>query len=546
MQALQKCALVWCLMIEVLFKTLLICRNVKSEKNISFLCNIWKKRKKYKVRKSRSTPVSSVKGMRTFNTRDYEKREHLFKIWKDVAESFSFSFYDLPVLEDYTIFQKSTINESYDFVKNGRHLTLRPEITPQLVRYLFIKDEPQRKKRERKKNEQSSITHEGNNFRRDSTTYVIPRNYCATSRLEKSNRKRYKEINFHKVFKMCTIGQCFRYEKTSKCRKREHYQWNIDIIGIKNTNAEIEIFSILFFFFEKINIMKKNIIIKINDKKIIQYIITKIFKKTFDHFSPEHVHQKMMKKILHTLDKYHKISKSTFKLLLKKNIPHLDIENINYFTNVIHKIHTLPHLDMYLPSAENISDNLRSIYSYFEKLNLHSFFEIDLTIVRGLDYYNNIIFEVFYKPKKYRAICGGGRYDFVLKNKNISAVGFGMGDVVVSDILFNTTGLTTPTDNNIHIVSFFPYTQNDNIIDKYIHRDYYDLVHVLRCNNVQVYSLLENNIHLSKALKKANSLRASYFLFFEEASRTFILKQMQTGEQTPVNAHNVMEVYSRE
>ncbi|CRG96890.1 histidine--tRNA ligase, putative [Plasmodium gallinaceum] len=501
------------MLIKIIYLMIIIFLKIGSFKNIKekkkfFFFFLLKTKNNYSLKKK--FILNSVKGIRTFDSKNYQRREYLFKIWKNISKSFAYDFYDLPILENYDIFRKSNINESYDFVKNNRHLILRPEITPQLINYLFFK---------KNKLKEKNTNHDNNS-----------QNY----------KKNYLLQNLKKVFKMCTIGQCFRYEKMSRCRKREHYQWNMDIIGIDNISAEIEIFTILISFFHYIKLIHNDIVFKINDKKIIHYIIFKIFKKSFD-FSYNRT-QLEIKKILHTLDKFHKINNYSFKLLLIKKCPYLKKRDIQLFNNVIHNITTLNQLEVYLNFNTSIYNDLKNLLSYFQKLNLHPFFQIDTTIVRGLDYYNNIIFEIFYKHKNYRAICGGGRYDFFLDGKKIFAVGFAMGDIVISEILFKNFMKETNLHKNINVVSFFPFIVKENIED--IHKEYYSILNILRNNNVKVYSLLQNNLKLSKALKKANSLNPDYFLFFQEKDNIIFLKNLKTRKQIAVNSQNILSAYN--
>ncbi|CAD2090553.1 histidine--tRNA ligase, putative [Plasmodium vinckei lentum] len=363
------------------------------------------------------------------------------------------------------------------------------------------------------------------------------------------NQKQYMLQNFKKTFKMCTIGQCFRYEQISNYRKREHYQWNMDIIGINNINAEIELFTILLTFFKQVKLYDKDIVIKINNKQIIKSIILKVFKNSLLHYySQKQIDEVVVNKILHILDKYNKISKYNFKLLLQKSIPFIKYNDINNFNNIIHNIKTVEDLEIFFNFNPNIcNDNsVKNILNYFKKLNLHTYFKLDLATVRGLDYYKNTIFEIFYKNKINRAICGGGRYDFILNKTNIPAVGFGMGDVIMSEILFNKENTCNIFDENINIVSFFPNINNGNIKlknDKY--KEYYDILHILRMNNIKIYTLLQNNLTLSKALKKANSLKSDYFLFCQDNEENhFILKNLKTGHQQIVNLENILSIYS--
>jgi histidyl-tRNA synthetase len=80
-------------------------------------------------------------------------------------------------------------------------------------------------------------------------------------------------------------------------------------------------------------------------------------------------------------------------------------------------------------------------------MGLADFVDVDLTIVRGLAYYTGTVFELFDAGRTLRAICGGGRYDDLLETLGgvaLPALGFGMGDVVLAELL-RERGLV-PTD----------------------------------------------------------------------------------------------------
>src|SRR6185436_7684474 len=84
------------------------------------------------------------------------------------------------------------------------------------------------------------------------------------------------------------------------------------------------------------------------------------------------------------------------------------------------------------------SEGLLECVDALEAMGLGSFVDIDLSIVRGLAYYTGIVFELFDAQRSLRAICGGGRYDGLLKalgGVDLPAVGFGMGDVVLGELL---------------------------------------------------------------------------------------------------------------
>ncbi|SOV76638.1 histidine--tRNA ligase, putative [Plasmodium sp. gorilla clade G3] len=636
-----------------IFLHLIVCRKEYIERkhkslflNTTLLKKNYIKRRCRNINKKRIFTVQYVKGIRNFiNPTNYEKREYLFNIWKQIANNFSFNFYDLPILESYDLFRKSPINESYDFIKNSKHLILRPEITPQLIRYLYINDNLLQEDREQEK---KIITRENNNDKKnndnnnddnnnddnnndDYDNYNNDNNYYSHKQCDiinkmktknthmdyinkynedhsvnhqqnekyrhifncnnplnntneytshyinniykKKKKKIFKYQNFNKVFKMCTIGQCFRYEQTSRLRKREHYQWNLDILGIENIYAEIELLCMLIMFFNKVNMDEKNIVIKLNNKNIIEYIIYLIFEKDMIYLLSYNKIKEEIKNILHILDKFYKINNSSFKLLLYKNFPYLQKENIRHLYNILQNINHINHLEQ-LVNCYNTKiyykkidtwkylKNFKNIFTYFQQANLNNFFKLDLTIVRGMDYYNNMVFEIYHKKdKSHRAICGGGRYNFFLNNNKIYAVGCAMGDVVITDLLFNnkkknsslSLSEQSKTNKYIHVVSYFPYfhniTQNynnqqNNSSTTNLFKEYYSILNKLRNNNIIVHSLLKNYTNLSKVIKKAIHMNANQILFFSKNDNAFLLKNLKTKEQTVVTSDNVLDVYN--
>ncbi|EDL42323.1 histidyl-tRNA synthetase, putative [Plasmodium vivax] len=555
---------------------------------------------------NKNISLKSVRGIRTFNPRDYARREYIFKTWEEVAKAFSFSFYDLPVLEDYHIFQRSKINEAYDFVKNKRHLILRPEITPQLVSHLFVREERARQAVRQDGGDAGDAGDAGEEGEAGQAGQAAgqssgqeggqpppPQSGVATDRSHSSHCshrarvKPYRLHNLRRVHKMSTIGQCFRYERTTSCRKREHYQWNMDVIGTDLIDADVEILTALLSFFRRVHLLPSDVVIKINDKRVVIQIIKKIFKSSLREFPQPYIQHHAVPNVLQILDKHKKISSGTFKLLLQRKVPYLHRHEVVRFFNVIWKVKNLPDLFIFFNSPEqNILSDLHTVLRYFGEMNLQSFFEVDLTVVRGMDYYTNIIFESFYRHKKYRAICGGGRYSYVLnEGQRVCAVGFGMGDVVITEILFNSQvrrgrgsegDLPDELSRNVDVVSFFPplaQRQGERQVHRQsecqaecqswqkqvghpprglIQREHFHIVDTLRGNGARVYSLLQggsggnrgNRGSLSKALKKANALRANFFLFFDEHIGVFFLKDLRTGGQRAVTSADVLSVYS--
>jgi histidyl-tRNA synthetase len=98
-------------------------------------------------------------------------------------------------------------------------------------------------------------------------------------------------------------------------------------------------------------------------------------------------------------------------------------------------------------AATDTGDALGEAVGALEAMGLRDFVDVDLTIVRGLAYYTGIVFELFDAGKSLRAICGGGRYDGLLKalgGVDLPALGFGMGDVVLAELLRDRKVSVTP------------------------------------------------------------------------------------------------------
>ena len=133
------------------------------------------------------------RGMRDFYPEDMVWRDKVFNAWKAAGEAAGFRRYDACVVENYDLLARKAGeevgNQIYHFYdKSERHIALRAEMTPTLARMVA---------------------------------------------------SRQKQLQY--PLKWTAVAQCFRYERMTKGRKREHYQWNMDIIGEQSVLAEVEV-----------------------------------------------------------------------------------------------------------------------------------------------------------------------------------------------------------------------------------------------------------------------------------------------------------------
>jgi histidyl-tRNA synthetase len=116
-------------------------------------------------------------------------------------------------------------------------------------------------------------------------------------------------------------------------------------------------------------------------------------------------------------------------------------------------------------STESVVEEFRSYLSYLEALGVADWVKVDFAIVRGLAYYTGIVFELFDARGELRAICGGGRYDTLLKalgGVDLPALGFGMGDVVLGELLRERSLLPESVNT---VETWVAYAADDGIRD---------------------------------------------------------------------------------
>ena len=319
--------------------------------------------------------LQPVKGTRDFFPDEMRLRNWLFEVWRNVSVQAGFEEYDTCVLEHEELYIRKAGDEIskqlYSFEdKGGRRLSLRPEMTPSLARLVL---------------------------------------------------QHKKSLSF--PIKWFSMPQCFRYERMTKGRRREHFQWNADIIGQAEIVAEAEILMLLISACELMGLSAKEIRVFINDRRILNSILSQIS-----------VPQEMHSEVLVIMDKRDKISiEALSKLLQDIGMSITQVDQLNEYLLKSDLI----ELKKDLNDTQGI-DELQNLMDMMETAGFSDYLQFDISIVRGLSYYTGAVFEVNSPAKQHRAICGGGRYDSLLSTYGgeiVPAVGFGFGDVVVLDVL---------------------------------------------------------------------------------------------------------------
>ena len=224
--------------------------------------------------------------------------------------------------------------------------------------------------------------------------------------------------------KWFSIPQCWRYERTQRGRGREHYQWNVDIWGTTEISADAELISVLVTFFEGIGLTAKDIVIRVSSRKVLEEVLGSLG-MVGDVFAQTCI----------IVDKMGKLSSDVIEEQLS-GLGH-DSEVITTIQSVL-GIKDMNGLQEALKDESVAVSELNFLFDAIDSYGISEWVEFDASIVRGLAYYTGAVFEAHDKAGKFRAICGGGRYDKLLSTlggKDLPATGFGFGDMVIMELL---------------------------------------------------------------------------------------------------------------
>jgi histidyl-tRNA synthetase len=380
-----------------------------------------------------------------------DARQYVFAKWRETARRYGFREYDGPPLEPLELFTiksgEEIVGQLYNFVDKGdRAVALRPEMTPTLARMVAA-----------------------------------------------------HERNYKKPIKWFAIPQLFRCEKHQTGRKREHFQFNADIVGEPDVAADAELLALLIDSLRSFGLTADHFVIRLSSRNAWQ-----------DFFS------KRCDKSSKAYEFYQVIDK------LERETPEqseLKLAALGF---------SLDEVNAFIRSAEP-SPELGVILKNLSARGLGEFVKVDYHVIRGLAYYTGVVFEAFDKRGEFRAIAGGGRYDNLVKlisggKGNLPALGFGMGDVVLLELL-NARGVLPQFAAAIDV---FCIIEDESLRDASLR-----VVQDLRAAGRAVeYSLVPAKS--DKQFKRALELNASHTVRLERAPTGEIItkvKNLKTREE---------------
>lgn len=315
------------------------------------------------------------KGTRDVYPEDMRVRNYIFNVWRTVASRYGYEEYDAPLIEPTELYRAKSgeeiINEqTYSFTdRGGREVTIRPEMTPSLARMVAAK--------------QQELT--------------LPLRW------------------------FCIVPN-WRYERPQRGRSREFWQFNVDLLGVSNVEADAEVIRVADSVIKAFGATDDMFEIRINNRKLTSVLLG-------EYLGLDIQQSHLMAKLL---DRKAKMSDEAFASQAKA-IMGEDVDKLLELLSVTDIAN--------LPAAVVESGQVEELRQLMEKLKGYgiSNAKFDLTIMRGFDYYTGMVFEVFdTNAENPRSVFGGGRYDEltgIFNAPNIPAVGFAPSDISMQNFL---------------------------------------------------------------------------------------------------------------
>jgi histidyl-tRNA synthetase len=325
--------------------------------------------------------TNPYKGARDFYPEDKRVQKFMFNTMRRVVESFGYQEYDAPIVEPIELYLSKTSEEivqeqTYNFLDRGeRHVTLRPEMTPTVSRMVAAK--------------------------RQELAYPL---------------------------RWYSIPNLWRYERPQHGRLREHWQLNVDVFGVAGVEADHEIILVADSILKAFGAKRDMYEIRVNSRALINWLFLEYLRMDYTQTAA----------LTRLIDRMHKMPEKDFMGHVDALLgpAQKDAKVLKHLMSIlkVKKISELPLVVQQHPAVAELHRLLQMLNDNGVKNAV-----FDITLMRGFDYYTNIVFEVFdTDPENNRSMFGGGRYDGLISLfgvEPVATVGFGMGDVTLQDFL---------------------------------------------------------------------------------------------------------------
>ena len=320
--------------------------------------------------------------------------------------------------------------------------------------------------------------------------------------------------------KLSSFGGVWRYDEPQKGRYRFFHQWNIEIFGKPSIESESEIIEFSSRLFD--NLGFQNIVIDLNHRALVESYINKIFGST---------DQTLILDIFRAIDKIQKKPKNDIlQEYEKKGYSNEKLEKILDFSTIrgtpeeVEKNFDVSQLTAW--------DDLKKLWSSLENRDIHNI-RINFGVVRGLDYYSGVVFEVYHPNSDLGALAGGGRYDSLLKalgRDDMGATGVA-GGIERMILVMDDQGIPKPTQvKKISIV----------YVNDKMQKPAMSLASKLRQKRISVdIDLIGKS--LSKQMESASDSNYSIIVGPKEYEEdSILLRNMKDGSENKVHIKNLL------
>jgi histidyl-tRNA synthetase len=323
-----------------------------------------------------------------------------------------------------------------------------------------------------------------------------------------------------KPIRWFSMPQLFRYERQQRGRLKEHFQWNVDIVGESGVAADVEVLAVGIDGLRALGLTSDDFAARVSDRRLLTAVLGALG-----------VSEQQLPGTFALVDKSERQPK-------EKSRAHLTDE-VGVDPSVADQVlgmlddSSIEALTERFADRDDVGAALEPVREYIaslEAMGLGDFVEVDLTIVRGLAYYTGIVFELFDCKRELRSICGGGRYDRLLElvgGEALPAVGFGMGDVVLGELLADRSLIPEYQRSLDYFLVLISEEQRPQALG---------IAHRLRESGKSVaYVLSERGVAKQMKVAAKEGARRVLIVGPEELARDSVLvKDMVSGEQSEV------------
>ncbi len=420
------------------------------------------------------------KGARDFYPEDKRVQKYVFSTLRSVVEQFGYEEYDAPLIEPIELYAAKTGDEivseqTYSFEdRGGRQVVIRPEMTPSVARLVSA--------------------------RRQELAYPV---------------------------RWYNIGSRWRYERPQRGRYREFYQLDVDIFGLDGLEAEVEIIQVADAVMQAFKAKRESYSVRLNSRQLINALLMEEY-----GLNEAEVHS-----LTKLIDRIHKMEYDQFVSQMESILSASQkAKQVGPELRELLKI----ALPSELPEKLQSHPSVKSLSALIKRLEAVGISNVlfDLSLMRGFDYYTDIVFEVFdNNPSNNRSMFGGGRYDGLVGlfgGESIPVVGFAMGDATLTNFL------------EVHklLPEIKPETDAYVVLIGDVGQSAQPVLKELREMGLKLAVDYSGNSP-DKQLKMADKRHLDYAIFIgdkELASGVYTLKNLRTGQQENYSAQQIADV----